>query len=88
MDEFVASSVSENFFNFTALAARNSGCVRIGIGGETARHFIAVGGADNDRVAPFERPLNADNSGREQTFPLFERTLGARIDEDFADRIE
>lgn len=88
VDEFVASSVSENFCNYAALAARDSGCVCIGIGGETARHFIAVCGADNDRVAPFKRPLDAHNTGRKQAFPLFERMFGARINEDFADRIE
>src|SRR5438045_7421491 len=88
MNALIASTVTENCCNFTALVTGDQAEVAAGIGRQAAAGLDACAGPDDHAIAAIEGALDTDYPGRQQALTAAQGTDGAVIDGQDAGRID
>src|SRR5205085_1376 len=88
MDEFVASTVAEDRFDFERALAGDALRVGGAVSGETASDFPTLAIAHKNGVAALETSVDLAHAGRQQALALAERLDGASVDDESALRLQ
>src|SRR5438045_9606398 len=80
MNALIASTVTENCCNFTALVTGDQADVAAGIGRQAAAGVDACAGPDDHAIAAIEGALDTDYPGRQEALTAAQGTDCARSD--------
>jgi len=88
MNELIATAKAQQCLDLCRLSPAQPFRILTGVGRQPAGELMPCLVAHDERIAAFERALHSCHTGGQQALTIAQRSRGARIDVDFAGRLQ